>query len=538
MPDTVAPHAALHTVRAGSGPSLLLLHGIGSSATSWQRQFDRLSADYSLIAPDLRGYGDSPDPAGPPSLDAVADDLAALLSGHPRTWSGYRSALSRRSRWPAATRDSFAHWCSPIQRSGARRSRPASVRAGSTDATHSLPSLGSAPMNAPAKLPDPALRPTCWRRSRRNMRRARPAGYRYVTDVIAATDALPWLETISVPALVVCGEHDSVVGLALSQTIAERIPDARLATIPNAGHAPNVECPDAFAAAVRAFVDGVERPSGVVRVALAGAGAIATVLIDGIARGSGGTARVTAIGRREEEAATVDVRARRQSAAAVTDLAALPKHASLIIEAAGPDVVRRFAAGWLADGADVMILSAGALVDPDFARELRAVARAHDRRILIPSGAIAGIDGIRAGALGGLRSLRLRTTKPPRGLAGAPYVVANAIDLDALTVAATIFDGSVADAVRGFPSNVNVAAVLALAGDGVEVRVTVVADPASSINTHEIEAVGDFGSFTVRLDNLPSAENPKTSAIAPLERAGDVAPALVRVCGSAPDGCR
>jgi aspartate dehydrogenase len=115
-----------------------------------------------------------------------------------------------------------------------------------------------------------------------------------------------------------------------------------------------------------------------------------------------------------------------------------------------------------------------------------------------------------------LRSLRLRTTKPPRGLAGAPYVVANAIDLDALTVATTIFEGSVADAVRGFPSNVNVAAVLSLAGEGVDVRVSVVADPASTTNIHEIEAGGDFGTFTVRLDNLPSPANPKTSALAPL----------------------
>jgi 3-oxoadipate enol-lactonase len=70
---------------------------------------------------------------------------------------------------------------------------------------------------------------------------------------------LPWLETIAVPALVVCGEHDTVVGLALSQTIAARIPGARLVTIPGAGHAPNVERPDEFATAVREFVDGVER---------------------------------------------------------------------------------------------------------------------------------------------------------------------------------------------------------------------------------------------------------------------------------------
>jgi aspartate dehydrogenase len=227
-------------------------------------------------------------------------------------------------------------------------------------------------------------------------------------------------------------------------------------------------------------------------------------------------ARVTAIGRLDAEAARVDPYARRQSALAFAGLERLPEHASLVIEAAGPGVVQRYAAGWLAGGADVMVLSAGALVDPAFAAELRAVARAHGRRILVPSGAIAGIDGIRAGALGGLRRLRLRTTKPPRGLAGAPHVVANHIDLDALTAATTIFEGSVADAVRGFPSNVNVAAVLALAADGVAVSVSVVADPASTTNTHEIEASGDFGTFTVRLDNLPSPENPKTSALAPL----------------------
>jgi aspartate dehydrogenase len=516
MPDTVAANAGLHAVRAGTGPALLLLHGIGSSAASWQLQFARLAGDFTLIAPDLRGYGDSPDPSGPPSLDAVADDLAALLDGEPAHVVGVSfgalAALALARRHPRLVRslvlsDTTLGRASlaPGERTRwieGRYALAADLQLRADERAREI----AAPGAAAGVLAEIAS----------SMRRARPAGYRYVTDIIAATDALPWLDTIAVPVLVACGEHDSVVGLALSQTIAERIPDARFATIPGAGHAPNVERPDEFASAVRAFVEGVELPSRVVRVALAGAGAIATVLIDGIARGDAGLARVTAIGRLDAEAATVDVRARRQSAAAFADLARLPEHASLVIEAAGPDVVRRYAAGWLAAGADVMVLSAGALVDPVFARELRAVARAHGRRILVPSGAIAGIDGIRAGALGGLRSLRLRTAKPPRGLAGAPHVVANAIDLDALTVATTIFEGSVADAVRGFPSNVNVAAVLALAGEGVDVRVSVVADPALTTNTHEIEASGDFGTFTVRLDNLPSPANPKTSALAPL----------------------
>ena len=494
----------------------MLLHGIGSSATSWQRQFDRLAGDYRLIAPDLRGYGDSPDPSGAPSLDDVADDLAALLEGEPAHVVGVSfgalAALGLARRHPALVRSlvlsdttlgrgflgpaDLKTWVDGRYRLAAELQERAGERAAEIAAP-----------GAPADVLDEIAR---------NMRRARPAGYRAVTDIIAATDARPWLADITPPTLVICGEHDGVVGLALSQTMAETIPDARLATIPGAGHAPNLERADAFATAVRAFLESIEHPERIVTVALAGAGAIATALIDGIARGSAGTARVTAIGRLESEAERVDVGARRQSAAAVGDLARLPDHAGLIIEAAGGDVVRTYAAGWLAGGADVMLLSAGALIDPVFTGELRAVARKHNRRILVPSGAVAGIDGIRAGALGGLQRLTLRTTKPPRGLAGAPHVVANNIDLDALTTPTTIFEGSVADAVRAFPSNVNVAAAIALAGDGVAVAVRVVADPTTSANTHEIEAAGDFGVFTVRLDNLPSPANPKTSALAPL----------------------
>ena len=501
-------------MRSGTGPTVLLLHGIGSSATSWQRQIDRLAGDYTLIAPDLRGYGDSPDPAGTPSLDAVADDLATLLDQQPAHVVGVSfgalAALARRH--PDLVRSLVL-----ADTTLGRNALPPDERARWVAGRYALSAeLQLRAGERAGEIAGPGAAADVLAEIASNMRRARPAGYRYVTDVIAATDALPWLDAIAVPSLVVCGEHDSVVGLPLSQTIAERIPDARLAIITGAGHAPNVERPDEFAAAVRTFIDGVDMPARVVRVAVAGAGAIATVLIDGIARGSGGLARVTAIGRLDMEAPRVDAYALRQSAAAFADLERLPEYGSLVIEAAGPEVVRRYAAGWLANGADVMVLSAGALVDPIFAGELRAVARAHGRRILVPSGAIAGIDGIRAGALGGLRSLRLRTTKPPRGLAGAPHVVATGIDLDALTEATTIFEGSVADAVRGFPSNVNVAAVLALAGDGVAVRVSVVADPASTTNTHEIEASGDFGTFTVRLDNLPSPANPKTSALAPL----------------------
>lgn len=252
-------------------------------------------------------------------------------------------------------------------------------------------------------------------------------------------------------------------------------------------------------------------------IALAGAGAIARALIDGIDRGLAGAIRIDAIGCLPAEIESVTALAEPRGSRVTTDLETLPAGARLVIEAAGQDVVRRYASGWLERGADVMVLSAGALVDPEALATLRRTALAQGRRIFVPSGAIAAVDGIRAATLGGLRRLRLRTTKPPRGLAGAPYVEAHAIDLDALDTATTIFEGGVADAVRGFPSNVNVAAVLQLAAGGsAELAVSVVADPHVTTNIHEIEASGDFGTFTIRLDNVPSPLNPKTSALAPL----------------------
>lgn len=241
-----------------AGPTLLLLHGIGSSATSWERQFERLGGEYALIAPDLRGYGDSPDPTGAPSLDAVADDLAALLAGPAHVVGvsfGALAALALARRHPHLVRslvlsdttlgramlapDDLHRWVADRYALAAELQ----VRAGERAREIAAPGA-----------PDDVLAEIA-----RNMRRARPAGYRYVTDVIAATDALPWLPAIAVPTLVVCGEHDTVVGTALSATIAERIPHARLVTIAGAGHAPNVEQPDAFAAEVRAFVAGMER---------------------------------------------------------------------------------------------------------------------------------------------------------------------------------------------------------------------------------------------------------------------------------------
>lgn len=133
----------------------------------------------------------------------------------------------------------------------------------------------------------------------------------------------------------------------------------------------------------------------------------------------------------------------------------------------------------------------------------------------MPSGAVAGIDGIRSAAIGRIDSVVLTTTKPPSGFAGAPYIAEHDIDLSSLPGATMLFEGTAADAVQAFPANVNVAGTLSLAGIGYgATMVRVIADPAATRNMHEIKVTGAFGALTVRVENVVSPENPKTSYIA------------------------
>ena len=136
---------------------------------------------------------------------------------------------------------------------------------------------------------------------------------------------------------------------------------------------------------------------------------------------------------------------------------------------------------------------------------------------MVPTGAIAGLDAIRAARIGGLDEVQLRTTKPPRALAGAPGLRGLGVDLDHLAGPVVVFDGTAADAVIAFPANLNVVAALSLAGIGPDrTRVVLVADPAGTSNIHEITARGAFGELSIRLDNRPTPGNPKTSHLASL----------------------
>lgn len=195
----------------------------------------------------------------------------------------------------------------------------------------------------------------------------------------------------------------------------------------------------------------------------------------------------------------------------------LDSDAELVVEAASQKAVKEYASSILKAKKSLLIMSVGALLDTEFYSTLKDIARAKGVKIYLPSGAIGGLDAMRAASLGKISEVKLVTTKHPRALAGAPYLARKGIDLGGINKKMVIYEGSALEAVKEFPANINVSAALSLAGIGAaKTRVAVVADPRLKRNIHEITANGDFGSFTLRFENLPSPENPRTSYLAAL----------------------
>ena len=146
-----------------------------------------------------------------------------------------------------------------------------------------------------------------------------------------------------------------------------------------------------------------------------------------------------------------------------------------------------------------------------------SIGRRTGARILVPTGALLGLDAVRAAAEGKIASVRMVTRKPPAGLAGAPLLRELNINLDGLKEPRRVFEGSAREAIAGFPANVNVAVALSLAGIGPDqTRVEIWADPTVARNTHTISVISDSADLTMRIENIPSEENPRTGRITAL----------------------
>ena len=239
-----------------------------------------------------------------------------------------------------------------------------------------------------------------------------------------------------------------------------------------------------------------------VRVGIAGLGAIGRAVarrLAAVASGAGAKARAWV------DEAGID--------RPVMALDAFPEHADLVVECAPASVLDAICRPMLSAGRRVMVLSCGALLPRP---ELIELARAHGGQIIVPTGALLGLDAVTAAAEGEVRSVRMVTRKPPRGLVGAPYLARHGIAVEGVTEPMRVFCGTAREAAEGFPANVNVAAALALAGIGPDrTTIEIWADPGVTRNCHSIEVDADSARFSMTIENVPS-ENPKTGRITAL----------------------
>ncbi len=191
------------------------------------------------------------------------------------------------------------------------------------------------------------------------------------------------------------------------------------------------------------------------------------------------------------------------------------EEASLFIEAASGEAVREYGRDILEHGRDLLIMSIGVLADSELLADLLEAAEMNHSQIHLASGALGGLDALNSAAIGKIERVTLTTTKPPGGLRGNEYLKQIGIDVDTLTTAEKLFDGSALDAIRIFPRNINVAVCLSLVGIGLErTRVKIIVDPYTSRNTHRLLAMGEFGELECIVKNVPSKLNPKTSNLA------------------------
>src|SRR5215468_4481049 len=247
------------------------------------------------------------------------------------------------------------------------------------------------------------------------------------------------------------------------------------------------------------------------RIAIGGLGAIGRVLARKLADGLPGVELACA-------ASGDKVRARswledQKIDCPVVEFEEFPKHADLAIECAPASLIERICRPMLEAGKQVMVLSCGALLPrPD----LVELAKAHGGRIIVPTGALLGLDAVAAAAEGTIHSVKMTTRKPPVGLVGAPYLVKHNISVEGLNTAKLVFSGTAREAAAGFPANVNVVAALSLAGVGPDrTTIEIWADPGVTRNCHAIEVDADSARISLSIENIPS-ENPKTGRITAL----------------------
>ena len=250
------------------------------------------------------------------------------------------------------------------------------------------------------------------------------------------------------------------------------------------------------------------------KIAILGCGAIGTQIAQAIDSGKI-PAQLTQIYDQSKEAAQKLVSKLNNKPIIVENSHLLSSgQVDLVVETASQQAVKDVALSVLQNKRDLMIMSVGALLDESIFEVLADACKEFNKQVILPSGAIAGLDAIKS-IKDELDSITLTTTKNPNSLKGAKFFETSDIDLDKIEKSTTIFEGTANDAVKLFPANINVAALLSLVGIGSKnTKVKIVADPTTTKNTHQINAQGKFGKMNFIIQNEPDQNNPKTSRLA------------------------
>ena len=252
-------------------------------------------------------------------------------------------------------------------------------------------------------------------------------------------------------------------------------------------------------------------PKLTLTVSIAGLGAIGLPLASALDAGVDGL-RLIAVAARDVARAHERVAGFRDPPR-VVEVPALAE-ADIVVEAAPAASFEAIAAPAIDAGRIFVPASVGVLLRH---MDLVTRAKATGARIIVPTGALLGLDAVRAAAEGQVDSVTIESRKPPAGLTGAPYLVRHGIELSGIAEARCVFRGNAFDAAAGFPANVNVAAALALAGIGPErTQVEIWADPALTRNTHTIRVEAEAARLTMTVEGVPSPENPRTGRLTPL----------------------
>jgi len=249
-----------------------------------------------------------------------------------------------------------------------------------------------------------------------------------------------------------------------------------------------------------------------VKVGIAGFGTIGKPVAAALHRGIEGL-ELAAVCSRDREKAKRNMEGRCDPVP-VLDPQALADTCDVVVECVPKAAFREIAEPALKAGRIFVTVSgAGLLIHPD----VIDIARENGAQIILATGALLGLDAVRAAAEGEIHDVTMITRKPPFSLTGAPYLEEHGISIDNLDEPLKVFEGTAREGAAGFPANVNVAAALGLAGIGVDrTKLQIWADPALDRNTHRIDVEADSARFSLSIENVPSEENPGTGKITTL----------------------